>query len=225
MSRLRNYFLTGLIVAGPLSITLYLTWSFVTWVDGLVKPVLPAGYNPDVYFETPIPGFGLLVALVGLTLLGFLTANFVGRSLLGVGEDLLGRMPLVRNLYGALKQIFATVLTERGASFQKAGLIEFPRPGVWAIVFISAPARGEIAERVGTGGDDDEIVAVFLPPAPNPTSGFVLYVRRSEIVELDMSVEDAAKLVISAGMVMPPPRPPKEPEALPLPEATRSAAE
>jgi uncharacterized membrane protein len=222
MSRLRYYFLTGLIVAGPLGITIYLTWSIITWVDDLVKPVLPAAYNPDVYFDTAIPGFGLLVALAGLTLLGFLTANFVGRSLLGLGEYALGRMPLVRNLYSALKQIFSTVLTERGASFQKAGLIEFPRPGVWAVVFISTPATGEIAGRLG---EEDEYVSVFLPPAPNPTSGFVLYVRRSEIIELDMTVEEAAKLVISAGMVVPPPRPPREIDVVPAVEPDRNAAE
>jgi len=221
MSRLRYYFLTGLIVAGPLGITLYLTWSIITWVDDLVKPVLPVAYNPDIYFDTAIPGLGLLVALVGLTLLGFLTANFVGRSLIGLGEYALGRMPLVRNLYSALKQIFATVLTERGTSFQRAGLIEFPRPGVWAVVFISTSATGEIAERLG--GDDD-FVSVFLPPAPNPTSGFVLYVRRRDIIELDMTVEEAAKLVISAGMVMPPARPARAVDELPAAGMPRNAA-
>lgn len=209
MKRLRTYFLTGIIVAGPLGITAFLTWSFVGWVDGLVKPFLPAAYNLDTYVHFSVPGFGLLVALAGLTLLGFLAANIFGRTLLGFGEHLLGRMPLVRNLYRGLKQIFETVLTESGTSFQRAGLIEYPRRGLWSIVFISATAKGEVAEKVP--GDEDSM-SVFLPTTPNPTSGFLLYVKRSDIILLDMSVEDAAKLVISAGLVAPPPRP--EPPAV-----------
>jgi uncharacterized membrane protein len=216
MKRFRTYFLTGLVVAGPLGITAYITWSFVAWVDGLVKPFLPAAYNPDTYLDFPIPGVGLVVALLGLTLLGFLTANIFGRTLLSFGEHLLDRMPLVRNLYRGLKQIFETVLTERGNSFQKAGLIEYPRHGLWSIVFISTSARGELAEKVP--GDDD-IVSVFLPTTPNPTSGFLIYVRRREIIELDMSVEDAAKLVISGGLVMPQPRP----KTIALPEPVPAA--
>jgi len=212
MTRLRAYFLTGVVVAGPLAITAYLTWSIVGWVDGLVKPLLPAAYNPDTYLDFPIPGVGLIVALAGLTLLGFLTANIFGRALISFGEHLLGRLPIVRNLYGGLKQIFETVLSERGSSFQKAALIEYPRLGLWSIVFVSTTAKGEVAEKIA---DEDEIVSVFLPTTPNPTSGFLLYVRRREVVELDMTVEDAAKLVISAGLVTPEPRPAGPPPALP----------
>lgn len=209
MKRLRTYFLTGVVVAGPLGITAFLTWWVVSWVDGLVKPFLPNSYNPDTYLPFPVPGFGLVVALAGLTLLGFLTANIFGRTLLSFGEHLLGRMPLVRNLYNGLKQIFETVLTERGSSFQRAGLIEYPRLGLWSIVFISSTARGEIRDRIP---DPDEVVSVFLPTTPNPTSGFLLYVPRSDIVLLDMTVEDAAKLVISAGLVSPKELPVVKPE-------------
>lgn len=203
IAKLRTYFLTGLIVAGPAGITLYVSWSLITWIDGWVKPYLPAAYNPETYLSIPVPGFGLFVALFGITLIGFLTANIVGRTLIHWGEGLLGRMPIVRNLYGGLKQIFQTVLSNRGESFQKVGVIEYPRLGLYSLVFVSVPARGELATRLADAAGDDEMMGVFLPTTPNPTSGYLLYVRRSEIIYLDMSVEDAAKLIISAGLVTP----------------------
>ncbi|TYC58695.1 DUF502 domain-containing protein [Rhodobacterales bacterium] len=199
-TRVRNYFLTGLVITGPIGITLWLTWTFIKWVDGWVKPFLPRIYNPDTYLSFPVPGFGLIVAIIVLTIVGFLAANFLGRSMLSVGESLLGRMPLVRNIYSGLKQIFETVLDQRGDSFTKAALVEYPRRGLWAIVFISTETRGEVAKRLR---DKAETVSVFLPTTPNPTSGFLLFVPREDVVELTMSVEDAAKLVISAGLVSP----------------------
>ncbi|WP_169313680.1 DUF502 domain-containing protein [Polymorphum gilvum] len=200
MTRLRNYFLTGLVIAGPIGITLWLTWSFIQWVDGWVKPFVPKGYNPDTYLPFPVPGFGLIVAFIVLSVLGFLAANIAGRTLISYGEFLVGRMPLVRNLYNGLKQIFQTVLDERGSSFKKAAIIEYPRRGMWAIVFVSTSPKGEVADRLS---DFAETIAVFLPTTPNPTSGFLLYVPKSDVIELAMSVEDAAKLVISAGLVSP----------------------
>lgn len=200
MTRLRNYFLTGLVIAGPLGITAYLTWSIVQWIDGWIKPLIPSVYNPDTYVPFPVPGIGLIVAFVGLVLIGFFTANIAGRTLVSYGELLLGRMPVVRNLYSGLKQIFETVLAERSNSFKKAAIIEYPRRGLWAIVFIATDAKGEVADKLHAG---TEVTAVFLPTTPNPTSGFLLFVPRNEIIELDMTVEAAAKLVISAGLVNP----------------------
>lgn len=200
MTRLRNYFLTGLVIAGPIGITLYLTWSLILWVDGWVKPLLPAHYNPDTYLPFSVPGFGLIVSFFTLTMVGFLTANIAGRTLISYGEQLVGRMPVVRNLYRGLKQIFETVLSERGNSFKKAAIIEYPRRGLWAIVFLATSTRGEVADKIV--GEDD-LISVFLPTTPNPTSGFLLFVPRADVIELDMSVEDAAKLVISAGLVTP----------------------
>jgi uncharacterized membrane protein len=207
MGRLRNYFLTGLVVAGPVGITLYLSWSIILWVDDLVKPFIPADYNPDTYLAVKVPGVGLIAAIIALILVGFLTANIIGKSIVSYGELLLGRMPVVRNLYRGLKQIFETALSQRGQSFQKAGLIEYPRKGLWAIVFISTDASGEILEKSGENGE--HTLSVFLPTTPNPTSGFLLFVPRKDITLLDMSVEDAAKLVISAGLVVPEPGKPK----------------
>jgi uncharacterized membrane protein len=201
LHRLRNYFLTGLIIAAPLFLTVYLTWAFVVWIDSWVTPVIPERYNPNTYLPFEIPGFGLIVAILFLTLLGFLTANFVGRKLVSWGEYILGRMPIVRNLHGGLKQIFETVLSSRAKSFQTVGLIEYPRKGLWALVFIASKTRGEVSHKLDVA--DDPMISVFLPTTPNPTSGFLLFVRESEVLRLDMSVEEGAKLVISAGLVTP----------------------
>ncbi len=204
-TRLRNYFLTGLIIAAPLAITIYLSWWLVSFIDDwgrqIVLPFVPAFYNPEQYVPYTIPGIGIFFSVIFLTLLGFLTANIVGRSLINYGEHLLGRMPLVRNLYSGLKQIFETVLSERSHTFQQVALAEYPRKGLWAIVFVSVPAKGEVQARLG--GDERQMVSVFLPTTPNPTSGFLLFVPENDLVLLDMSVEEAAKLVISAGLVTP----------------------
>jgi uncharacterized membrane protein len=197
MHRLRNYFLTGIIVAAPLFLTIYITWTFVTWVDARVTPFIPPMYRPDSYLPFSVPGFGLIVALVFLTLLGFLTANFVGRQTILFGESLLGRMPIIRNIYRGLKEIFETVLQQRARAFRTVALVEWPRKGMWSIVFLSSDVNSEISHRL------DETVAVFRPSTPNPTTSFLLFVKRSDLIVLDMSIEDAAKMVISAGLVVP----------------------
>ncbi len=198
MTRLRNYFFTGFIVTAPLAITAYLAWSMVSWVDSWVKPYIPGRYNPDNYLPFPVPGFGLIVALVVITLIGFLAANFIGRTIVSMGENLLGRMPLVRSVYRGLKQILETVLSERSDTFKKVGLVEYPRKGLWALVFIATETRGEVQAKL-----EDETIAVFLPTTPNPTSGYLLFVPKRDIIELKMTVEEGAKLVISAGLVSP----------------------
>jgi len=198
---LRNYFLTGLIVAGPVAITIYLTWSFVKWVDGWVKPFIPSLYLPETYLPFQIPGFGLIVAIVGLTLVGFFTANLVGRSLVRVGEDILDRMPVVRGIYKALKQVFATVFSQSGTSFRKVGLVEFPQ-GAWSVVFISAEPSPAIESYLPAAAAE-AWVSVFMPCAPNPTTGFFFLLPRSKVIDLPISVEEATKLVISAGLIQP----------------------
>lgn len=203
-ARIRNYFLTGLVIAAPISITLFITWSFIQWVDDTVKPYIPHIYNPDNYLPFSVPGVGLIFSLIILTILGFLTANFVGRSFLNYGEVMVGRMPLVRNIYNALKQIFETVLSQKGQTFTKAAVIEYPRRDLWALSFIATSTMGEVSHRLADRtGSDEGFISVFLPTTPNPTSGFLLFVPREDVIILDMSVEDAAKLVISAGLVTP----------------------
>jgi uncharacterized membrane protein len=201
MTRLRNYFLTGFIVCAPLAITAYIAWSFIGWVDSWVKPYIPGKYNPDNYLPFPVPGFGLIVALFLITMIGFLTANFIGRAIVSYGEYLLSRMPFVRSIYSTLKQIFATVLSNKADMFSKVGIVEYPRKGVWSIVFIASEKDSEINAKLDHG--DDPTLAVFMPCTPNPTTGFLMYLPKSDVIELSMSVEDAAKAVISAGLVMP----------------------
>jgi len=198
--RLRNYFLTGLIVGGPLTITFYIVWWFINWVDGWVKPFIPEAYLPETYLPYTIPGFGLIVAFLGLTTLGFLTANLLGRSLIRAGENILHRMPVVRSIYRGMKQVFETVFAEEGTSFRKVALVEFPVKGTWSLVFLSTPPSDEVAGQL-TG--EDEHVSVFLPCAPNPTTGFFFYLPRRNVIEISMSVDDAAKLVMSAGVIQP----------------------
>jgi uncharacterized membrane protein len=211
MARFRNYFLTGLVVAGPVAITLYLTWWFVTWVDGLVRPFVPTAYRPETYLPFGVPGSGLVVAVIALTLLGFLTANLIGRTLVDLGERLLGRMPVVRAIYRGLKQVFETLFSGQGSSFRRVGLVEFPSPGMWSIVLISQAPSVEVAASLP---GEEEHISVFLPCAPNPTTGFFFYVPKSKVIEVEMSAEDAATLIMSAGVVQPGSDPQKRAAAL-----------
>ncbi len=199
VSRLRNYFLTGLILVAPAYITISLTWWFINWVDDLVRPFIPLAYRPDTYLPVKLPGTGLIIAFITLTLFGFLTANFVGRKLVEAGETILTRMPVVRPIYNNLKQIFQTLFAKGGSSFRRVGLVEFPSPGMWSLVFLSNPASAEIAARL----PDTEHVAAFMPCTPNPTTGFFFYVARRDIIDLDITVEAAMTLLMSAGMVQP----------------------
>ncbi|HLP68145.1 MAG TPA: DUF502 domain-containing protein [Rhizobium sp.] len=200
-ARLRNNFLAGLIICAPVAITIWLTWSFIRWADSWVKPYIPSRIDPESYLKFAIPGFGLLIAVVSITLIGFLGKNLIGRSVVDFSERVLHRMPLVRTLYKSLKQIFESVLKDQSSSFKRVGLVEFPSPGMWAVVFIATDVRGEIAARLNEDGR--EMVAVFLPPTPVPTAGFLMFVPRDRIKLLDMTPEEAAKLLISGGLVMP----------------------
>ncbi|MBB5050110.1 MAG: DUF502 domain-containing protein [Afipia sp.] len=200
MARLRRYFLTGLIIAGPIAITIYLIWWFVTWVDGIVRPFVPVVYRPETYLPFGLPGYGLIVAFLALTFLGFLAANLIGRTLVEFGESLLGRMPVVRAIYRGLKQVFETLFSGNGSSFRKVGLVEFPSPGMWSIVLISQPPSVEIGTKLP---QNEEFISVFLPCAPNPTTGFFFYVPKSKLIEVDMSTDAAATLIMSAGVVQP----------------------
>jgi len=197
--RLRNYFLTGLMIAGPIGITLYIAWWIIGAVDNFVKPLIPAQYNPDNFLPFYLPGYGLVIAIIAIMILGFLTANLVGRSFVQFGEKILSRLPMVSTLYSGLKQIFETAMTQGSKNFQQVGLIQYPRKGLWAVVLISTPAKGEVAHKV----QGEEVMGCFLPTTPNPTSGFLLFIPSSEITILDMSTEEAAKLIISAGLVTP----------------------
>jgi uncharacterized membrane protein len=147
-SRIRNWFLTGVVIAGPLAVTAYLVWWFIDAVDGGVKKLVPVEYWPDTHLPFRLPGLGVIIAFIALTLLGFLAANLAGRTLIKIGEMILDRMPVVRGIYKSVKQIFETLFSQSGTSFRKVGLVEFPAKGMWSLVFISTPAQGRVAEGI-----------------------------------------------------------------------------
>lgn len=198
---LRSSFLAGLVVIAPIGITIWLIWTLIGWMDGWVMPFVPAPWRPEQYIGIDLRGVGVVLFLMFTVLIGWLAKGFVGRSLIRTGEGLVDRMPIVRSIYGGLKQIAETVLSQTETRFDRACMIEYPRRGLWGIGFVAGPAKAEIARR-----HDRPMLAVFLPTTPNPTSGFLLYVPADEVIVLDMTVEDAAKLVISAGLVYPPAR-------------------
>ncbi|MDS9947434.1 MAG: DUF502 domain-containing protein [Planktomarina sp.] len=210
IASMRSNFLTGLIIITPIALTIWLIWSVVGWIDARVWAIVPDAYQPHRYIQTlyniqiseqyDIPGIGLVVFLVFTIFVGWMGKGFVGRSLIRWAERVVNRMPVVRSVYSGAKQIAETVLNKKNNSFDKACLIEYPRKGIWAIGFVSTKARGEIANLSPEG---KELISIFVPTTPNPTSGFLLFFPSTDIRELDMSVEDAAKLVISAGLVYP----------------------
>jgi uncharacterized membrane protein len=198
-ARLRAYFFTGLVIAGPLAVTAWIVWWFINTIDGWVTPLIPMILRPDRYLPFHVPGVGVVVALVGLTLLGFLAANLAGRSLIRIGEAILDRMPIVRGIYKSVKQIFETIFSQSGTSFRRVGLVEFPTKGNWSIVFISAAPTGMLLESLA----EEEHLGVFLPCTPNPTTGFFFYLPARDVIEIPMTPDEAAKLIMSAGLIQP----------------------
>ena len=199
LRRLRNYFLTGLVVSAPIGITIWLAWWFVSLFDAWVKPYIPVVYNPDTYMPFSVPGVGLVAAFIGISLIGALAANLVGRTILSYWELFLNRMPVIRSVYKAVKQIFQTAFSQESATFEKVALVEYPRRGVHVVVFVARELdSGEIGRPPG-----HKMYACFMPTTPNPTSGFLFFLNKEEVHILDLSVEDGAKLVISAGLVTP----------------------
>ena len=200
IGRLRAYFLAGVLVTAPIAITIYIAWWFVSFIDGRIRPLIPASYNPENYLPFSIPGIGVLAVIVVVTLIGTFTAGYVGRLVLGLGEGLVERMPVVRSVYGAVKQIFETVLAKKSNAFREVVVLEYPRAGVWSLGFITGNAHPEV-QQVSA----EEMVNVFIPCAP-PTAGYLVMVPRPEVTVLNITVEDGLKLVMSGGIVVPPDR-------------------
>jgi uncharacterized membrane protein len=217
-ARLRASFLTGLVVIAPVGLTVWLIWSVVGWIDGFVLPLVPVHYQPDKLIQTylgldpsvqiNVRGIGVVIFLLFTIIIGWVAKGFIGRSLIRWAESLVERTPVVRSIYSGIKQISETIFAQSERSFETACLIEYPRKGIWAIGFISTTAKGEISERAGNTG---ALLSIFVPTTPNPTSGFLLFFPAEDVIELDMTVEDAAKLVISAGLVYPNGKNPTEP--------------
>ncbi len=209
-SSLRASFLTGIVVIAPVWLTIWLIWSVVGWIDSAVLPLIPQQFQPEEYVGINLHGVGVIIFLIFTIIVGWIAKGILGRSLIQLAEGIVDRMPVVRSVYSGIKQISETVFAQTERSFEKACLIQYPRRGIWAIGFVSTTARGEVSNRAETSG---ELLSVFVPTTPNPTSGFLLFFPAEDVILLDMSIEDAAKLVISAGLVYPnekdPTRPPE----------------
>lgn len=203
IASLRNTFLAGLAVIAPGVLTIWLIWNVINWIDGLILPLIPRRLIPEMAVGLDIPGLGLMIFVIFTLVMGYFTKGLIGRTLVNWGERIVEAMPVVRSIYNAVKQVADTVLARNTPSFDRACLVQYPRPGIWAVAFISTTTRGEIGEHLSENG---EMISIFLPTTPNPTSGFLLFVPRRDVIELDMAIEDAAKLVISAGLVHPDPR-------------------
>lgn len=214
--KLRNSLITGLLVAGPIGLTFYLCLLIIDFVDRSVAALFPASYNPNRYLPFHIPGLGLVVAIAGLTLIGAVAAGYLGRLFVRASERVLGRMPFIRGVYGAVKQIFETVLAKQSNTFREVVLIEFPRREMWTLGFVTGRVEGEIQAL-----SREEMVGVLIPTTPNPTSGYLVFVPRRDVVPLSLSVEEGIKLVVSGGIVTPPER---RPAAAPAPALFERAA-
>jgi uncharacterized membrane protein len=200
LASLRASFLTGLVVIAPVGLTIWLIWSVVGWIDGFVLPLVPRYIQPENYIGINLRGVGVIIFLIFTIVVGWIAKGILGRTMIHFAEGLVNRMPVVRSVYSGIKQISETVFAQAEKSFEKACLIQYPRKGIWAIGFVSTTAKGEVAARAETSG---QLVGVFVPTTPNPTSGFLLFFPVEDVIELEMSVEEAAKLVISAGLVYP----------------------
>ena len=197
-TRMRNYFFAGVLVAAPISITTWITWNLLQFIDNKVTPLVPPVWNPETYLPFSIPGVGLILAIAVLTLAGFMAAGIVGRSVMRFGERMLARVPVVRGLYSATKQIFETVLAQKSKAFRQVALVEYPMRGTWAVGFITGRTVGEVQSLT-----DETVFNVFVPATPNPTTGFLLFLPERDVHILDMTVEEGIKLVVSGGIVTP----------------------
>jgi len=199
LGRLRAYFFTGLVITAPIAITVWATYWFVTFFDAWVKPLIPTVYNPDTYLPFEVPGYGLIFALIAITMIGALAANLVGRTFIGWWDKLLDRTPVVRSVYKGSKQIFETIFSQKGASFRNVCLVEWPRKGTWSLAFVSREIDGsDVGLEAGR-----KMFAIYVSTTPNPTGGYVFFADAAEVRILSMTVEDGLKLVISMGLVFP----------------------
>lgn len=214
LAGLRASFLTGLVVVLPIGLTIYFVWAVIGWIDGWILPLIPAAYQPDALirhwfgpeYEFPVRGVGVLVFLVTTVLIGWMAKGLIGRSIIRKGEDMVNRMPVVRSIYGGIKQVAETFFNKKEQSFDKVVLVEFPRAGSWALGFMSTRPKGELAEKLAHLGPDMSAVFVGLTPF---TSGMLLFVPTKDLVIMDMGVDDAAKLIVSGGLVYPLPKDPR----------------
>ncbi len=203
----RASFLTGLVVVLPVGLTIYVVWGVIGWIDGWILPLIPAAYQPEALMQRyigpqanfPVRGVGVLVFLFFTALIGWLARGLIGRTVMRRAEGLVDRVPLVRSVYSGVKQITETFFTKTEKSFDRTCLIEFPRPGYWAMGMVATSPKGEIAVKLPKS---DGMVAVFIGLTPM-TSGFLVFVPEKDVIFLDMKADEVVKLIVSAGLVYP----------------------
>jgi uncharacterized membrane protein len=195
---LKKYFVTGLLIWIPLVITVWVLHAVVTSADSLVSSIVPVAWRPESWFGYKIPGLGLVVTIVALLVTGVLASNFLGQRIVDFWESMLSRIPVVKSIYNGVKQVSDTLFAPGGQAFRKAVLVQYPRAGSWTIAFITGHPGAEVAQHL-----PGECISVYVPTTPNPTSGFFLMLPRAEVIELEMSVDEALKYVISIGVVAP----------------------
>lgn len=198
MGNIRGYFLAGIVVTAPISITVYLTWIFLNFLDDRITPLIPDAYNPNSYLPFSLPGLGLIIAVVFFIIVGWFAKNFFGRLLVRLSEYVVERLPVINTLYGAIKQIFETVMASQSDAFKEVVMFEYPRQGIWVMGFVTGRTKGEVQALT-----DTEVVNVFLPTTPNPTSGFLLFVPKRDLIFMDMTVEEGIKMIVSGGIITP----------------------
>ncbi len=197
---LKTYFFTGILVTAPIAITLYVAWEVITYVDQFVAGFIPQKYNPNELLPYGIPGIGVILLFIFFTLIGMLTANFIGQALIKFGYRIISKMPVISGLYNAISKILETLLgSGKNKAFRQPVLVEYPRRDLWTIAFITGPVYDGISEKL----NDDTLLAIYVPTTPNPTSGFFLYIPKKDVIMLDMSVEEALKLILSTGIINP----------------------
>lgn len=211
---LRGRFFAGIVIAAPIAISIGIVSWLIGEIDKRVRPLLPPILDPETYTNIAIPGVGVIVAVILLTLLGAIATNLIGRAALRLSDRILSRVPVVSNIYGAFKQLFDLLASSDQANFQEVVLVEYPKKGTWCVGFLTAKAKGEIETNLSS-----EHIGVFVPTTPNPTSGFLMYLPKSEVIRLEMSTEEGARMIISAGLVVPEelPMDPEEREKLAAP--------
>lgn len=203
LGKLKGYFLAGILVTAPISITVYVTWAFLNFLDGIITPLIPVAYNPNTYLPFSLPGLGLIIAMLFFIVIGFITRNFFGRLFVHVSEYIVERLPVISTIYGAVKQIFETVMASQSDAFKEVVMFEYPRKDIWVMGFVTGQTKGEVQALTSS-----EVVNVFLPTTPNPTSGFLLFIPKKDLTFMKMGVEEGIKMIVSGGIITPP-----EPEA------------
>ncbi len=194
---IKRYFLAGLLIWLPIIITFYILSFLVSLLDKSLN-VLPAAYRPDMWLGIHIPGFGVILSLLVVFTTGLLLTNLLGRRLVSLWEKILARIPLVRSIYGSTKQVVETIFSSNGQAFRKVLLVEYPRKGCWSIAFQTGAGTAELHTKVG-----EDLLTLYVPTTPNPTSGFLIIVPKKDTMELKMSVDAALKMVISLGVIHP----------------------